>query len=190
LKDQIFFMQASFGEEAMEAHEVYDDPTPEPEHIVEPDFDKAQIINSAIFQLEESISGNRKQNKVKAPKKREPSALAVFVQEFLLPLTNGLELMTGVYTKYKSEGKLPIFFMTVAGILAILFGVGYLMQYSFQYLGIYESLAKIVLGFLAALISGAIGMKLHAKGENLKEYASALVSLAVILNYLMIFFFI
>jgi hypothetical protein len=37
-------MQASFGEEAMEAHEVYDDPTPEPEHIVEPDFDKAQII--------------------------------------------------------------------------------------------------------------------------------------------------
>lgn len=118
----------------------------------------------------------------------EPSYLSLQIQKWLEPLHEGLSLFSKVYDKYKQEGKLPIFFMTVAGILAILFGVGYLMQYSFQYLGIYEPVTKIGLGCIAAAGLIGLGIRITQKGERYTEYASALISLGIILNYLMIYF--
>lgn len=104
------------------------------------------------------------------------------------PLYDGLDLITKVYTKYKTEGKLPIFFMTIAGIVAILFGFGYLMQYSLSAAGIYQGLIKVSLGFGAAFTAIVIGLRLSKKESDLKEYASALISLGVILNYVMIYY--
>ncbi len=119
---------------------------------------------------------------------RPPSQFDLKVKEFLGPINEGVELLLGVYSKYKTEGKLPIFFMTIAGILAILFGFGYLMQLSLQYLGAYQEPFKIGLGFTTSIVLGAIGIRLSRKGETLKEYGSALISLGIILNYLMIYF--
>lgn len=119
---------------------------------------------------------------------RKPSELELKLKKAIEPLYDGLDLVSKVYTKYKTEGKLPIFFMTIAGIIAILFGFGYLMQYSLSAAGIYQGLIKVGLGFLAALVSIVIGIRLSKKESDLKEYASALISLGVILNYVMVYY--
>lgn len=108
---------------------------------------------------------------------------------FLEPVQHIIELVSKVYNKHRTEGKLPVFFMTIAGIVAILFGVGYLMQYTFQYLDVfYEKITKVSLGFLMNIIIGGIGIKLNFQKKILQEYGSSLIGLALILNYLLIYY--
>ena len=57
---------------------------------------------------------------------RKPTEFELKLKKLIEPLYDGLDLVSNAYTKYKTEGKLPIFFMTIAGIVAILFGFGYL----------------------------------------------------------------
>jgi len=133
----------------------------------------------------------RKDEPVAAPVFRAPktpSKLELRIKELLSPLNAGLELLFSVYTKYKAEKKLPIFFMTIAGIMAILFGAGFLMQLSFSKLGVYQGVVKIGSGFVFAIASILIGSRLSKKDGAYKEYAASLISLGVILNYLMIYF--
>jgi hypothetical protein len=120
--------------------------------------------------------------------KLEPSSFELGLQKVLEPFHDGFALVGKLYNKYKDEGKLPIFFMTIAGILAILFGFGYLLQYSLKYLGAYAEVVKIGLGFAFAFSAGGIGIRLYKKNENYQEYGSALISLGLILNYLLIYF--
>ncbi len=56
---------------------------------------------------------------------KEPSIVEQKLADLLSPLNAGLELLISIYSKYKTEKKLPIFFMTIAGIIAILFGAGF-----------------------------------------------------------------
>lgn len=119
---------------------------------------------------------------------RKPTELELKLKKLIEPLYDGLDLISNAYTKYKTEGKLPVFFMTIAGIVAILFGFGYLMQYSLSAAGKYQGLIKVGLGFVAALVSIILGIRLSKKESDLKEYASALISLGVILNYIMIYY--
>lgn len=123
---------------------------------------------------------------VRVPKR--PSKLELRIKELVSPLNAGLELLLGVYTKYKNEKKLPIFFMTIAGIIAILFGAGFLMQLSFSKLGMYQGVVKIGSGFVFAIASIVVGSRLSKKDGVFKEYAAALISMGIILNYLMIYF--
>jgi hypothetical protein len=125
---------------------------------------------------------------IQEPKARIPSEVELKIRAYFEPLHDGIALLNGVYDKYKAEGKLPFFFMTIAGIIAMLFGFGYLMQYSMQYLGDYAEIIKIALGFATAFGIGAIGIRLYLKNETYSEYGSALISLALSLNYLMIYF--
>ena len=53
------------------------------------------------------------------------------------------------YRHYQEQGKAPVFLMTTAGIIALVLGFGYLLQYSFAYL--LGEIAKLVLGFTIAL---------------------------------------
>lgn len=110
------------------------------------------------------------------------------LKKILEPLHAGFSLLGNLYDKYKKEGKLPIFFMTIAGIIAILFGFGYLLQYSLRSLGEYAEVVKIALGFGFAFASAGFGIRLYLKNENYQEYGSALISLGIILNYLLIYF--
>jgi len=119
---------------------------------------------------------------------RKPSEFTLKLKNAIEPLYDGLDLISKVYKKYKTEGKLPIFFMTIAGIIALLFGVGYGMQYTISSAGIYQGIIKIGLGFAAALVAMLIGIRLTRKDTSLKEYGSALISLGVILNYVMIYY--
>lgn len=119
---------------------------------------------------------------------REPSELEQKTQAVLEQISQLTSFVSNAYNKYKAEGKLPIFFMTIAGLVAILFGIGYLMQNSFEYLGIYADPVKVGSGFLASLVVGAIGFRLYNKDEKYKEFGSALISLSIILNYLLVYF--
>ena len=123
--------------------------------------------------------------------KKTPSLVSNFLvvlKEFLVPFFTGVDLLTSVYKKYKSEQKLPIFFMTLAGVLAILFGAGFLLQYSLQYLGVYQVLFKIILGTLIAGGAIILGIKLYHKSSAYREYAASLMGLGVLVNYLMLYF--
>lgn len=119
---------------------------------------------------------------------KDPSKLELQIQAFLAPIHQLFSFTNKAYNKYKSEGKLPIFFMTITGLIAILFGMGYFMQNSFQYMGIYADLVKVGAGFLSAIIAGGIGFKLYHKHVKFHEFGSSLISLAIIISYLMIYF--
>ena len=152
--------------------------------VVVEDKAKREVLESPLVHIEETK--RRTVNKDFAPKK--PSELELKISKAIEPLYDGLDLVRKVYNKYKSEGKLPIFFMTIAGIIAILFGFGYLMQYTIGAAGIYQGLIKVSLGFVAALVSIYIGVRLFKRNESLKEYGSALISLGIVLNYVMIYY--
>lgn len=119
---------------------------------------------------------------------KEKEVVEKQVSTFLNPFFEGLELVGKTYRKYKQEGKLPILFMTIAGILAILVGMGYIMQISFEKMGVYSGLVKVGLGFVFSGIVGFIGQRLYKKDKKYEEYSSALLSLMVVLNYLLIYF--
>ncbi|MEL7341686.1 MAG: hypothetical protein AAGM67_14495, partial [Bacteroidota bacterium] len=66
---------------------------------------------------------------VKAPTaKKEPHELSPAMQMLLHPFQQIGDYARSLYQHYRAEGKLPVFFMTLGGILALLFGFGYLMQ--------------------------------------------------------------
>ena len=124
--------------------------------------------------------------KVRVP--RQPSALDLRIQSFLSPVHEGIALFNKTYNKYKVEGKLPIFFMTISGITAILFGIGFLMQQSFQHMGAFAPVVKISLGFTASVGITLFGWKLYNRETKYHEYASSLLGLGIVLNYLLIYF--
>ena len=93
---------------------------------------------------------------------------------------------TDVYRTYRSQGKAPAFFMTIAGIVTLVMGFGYLLQYSFsQFLG---PAGKVNFGFLAAVGIIITGVVIHMKKKDMDDYASSLIGLGVILCYLCAYF--
>ena len=119
---------------------------------------------------------------------RQPSVLYLRIQSFFSPVHEGIALFNKAYNKYKVEGKLPIFFMTISGITAILFGIGFLMQQSFQHMGAFAPLVKLSLGFAASGGITLFGWKLYNREAKYHEYASSLLGLGIVLNYLLIYF--
>ena len=148
-----------------------------------PDPDKIKLPHN-------KVSKNTVSELLVSPKKTPSfmSRLFVVLKEFLAPFFEGLDLLTSIYNNYKNEQKLPIFFMTLAGIIAILFGAGFLLQYSLQYLGVYQILFKIALGTFLAGGAIIIGIKLYSKSNAYREYAASLMGLGVLVNYVMIYF--
>lgn len=102
------------------------------------------------------------------------------------PLAALLTKVSSVYKHYQSQGKAPAFFMTIAGILTLVMGFGYLLQYSFaQFLG---PAGKVSIGFLSALCIIIAGIVIHDKKKDMADYASSLIGLGVILCYLCAYF--
>lgn len=156
------------------------------QHVVEKSVEQQSNLKAVESQPHTVLP---KQPKFKpVVKYQEPSALERQASQFFEPLFDGIDLLKGVVSRYKKEGKLPILLMTVAGILAILVGVGYLMQLSFDKLGVYSGLVKVGLGFVSSIAIGLIGKRLYKKDIKYQEYSSALLSLMIILNYLLIYF--
>ena len=167
-----------------------------PETIIKPVAPAKSIVERKLVTPEAITVKSLEKTVVKPPiysppkpvEPKEPSKLELQIQAFLAPVHQLFSFTNKAYTKYKSEGKLPIFFMTITGLIAILFGMGYLMQNSFQYMGIYADVVKVGAGFLSAIVAGVIGFRLYHKHVKYHEFGSSLISLAIILNYLMIYF--
>lgn len=102
------------------------------------------------------------------------------------PAIDVLEKGMAVYRHYQSQGKAPAFFMTVAGMIILVAGFGYLLQYSFsQFLG---PAGKICMGFLAAAGITAAGIQVTRKRPEMDDYGSSLIGLGMILSYLCAYF--
>jgi len=87
-----------------------------------------------------------------------------------------------IYKHYKKEDKLAIFFMTLLGVIIFLFGAGFFLIYSFENI---ETSYRIMIGLLASFAFLYSGHYLSKK-EEYKDYASSLLAVSVILNYLLI----
>jgi|GEM_PF-2000396 len=123
----------------------------------------------------------------KKPKK-ETTAIAA---EILAPLMAGplgslFSKVRDLYKHYKDDGKLPILFLTVAGIITLVLGFGFILQYSFT--NFLNETAKVSIGFVASIGVVILGIKVIHIKEAYREYGSSLVGLGTILIYLCIYF--
>jgi len=102
------------------------------------------------------------------------------------PFSSVIHQVLKVYNRYQKQGKGPAFLMTASGILALVMGFGFLMQYSFSnYLGIG---GKITVGFISSIALVVLGMRISNKRTMLSEFGAALIGLGIILNYLCAYF--
>lgn len=90
------------------------------------------------------------------------------------------------YEHYQSKGLGPVFLMTVAGIITLTVGFAYLLQYSFN--NWFSEVAKAIVAFIAANTILAVALIIRYKQPTMKDFASGLVGLAIILNYLCCYF--
>lgn len=107
------------------------------------------------------------------------------VGTFFAPLAQFWGYLVDLYTHYKSQDKLPAFFMTVGGIIALLFGFGYLLQFVED--SIFEYI-KIAASTAAGIGLVATGAYLHSKEQKYHDFGSALQGLGVTINFLVIYF--
>lgn len=123
--------------------------------------------------------------KVIKPKKQGPTA----AEQFFAPLISAVSFVENKYNEYKREGKLSMFFLTVAGIVTLLFGFGFLAQYSaVTYFGDYLTQIKVGFGFICSCTAIFTGTRLIKKDKKFAEFGQALMGLGLSLNYLFIYF--
>jgi len=119
------------------------------------------------------------------PKKEGPTA----VEQFFAPLVSAVAFVENKYAEYRREGKLSLFFLTVAGIVTLLFGFGFLAQYSaVTYFGNYLTQIKVGIGFICSSAVISIGIRLIRQDKKFEEFGQALMGLGLSLNYLFIYF--
>ena len=120
------------------------------------------------------------------PRPRRSIRIPSLVTEmFLAPVAQIKDYAVEVFLHYKAQNKLPVFFMTLAGIVAMLFGFGYLMQFATS--PVYKVL-KVGASFGAVAWIVLWGAGLVRKHEKYREFGSALMGLGISLNYLILYF--
>ncbi|HET8708597.1 MAG TPA: DUF2339 domain-containing protein, partial [Pseudomonadales bacterium] len=120
----------------------------------------------------------------------EPSWWGVFFSSLLSfvlgPLHNLFLKILEVYKHYRDQGKAPVFLMTTAGIVTLLFGLGYLLQYSFVYL--LSPPVKMLLCVFTGIGFVGVGHFLSRSRSYLRDYASSLIALGFVIEFLVIYF--
>ncbi|MCU0436350.1 MAG: DUF2339 domain-containing protein [Raineya sp.] len=101
------------------------------------------------------------------------------------PFTPLFTYFIDLYNFYQKQDRLPAFFMTIGGIIALLFGFGYLMQFisddTFEIIKIAGTCS-----FNAFLIF--LGTYFHRKESKYHNFGSSLLGLSISLNLLLIYF--
>jgi hypothetical protein len=111
------------------------------------------------------------------------------LEQFLAPLYSGIAALKLKYDEAKKEGNLPIFFLSIAGIVTMLLGFGYLAQYTtVNYLGNYLTQVKVGVGLVCSTAAIFIGIRLIAKDKKFAAFGASLMGLGLSLNYLFIYF--
>lgn len=96
------------------------------------------------------------------------------------------EQVKSFYHHYQAKGLGPVFLMTVAGIITLTLGFGYLLQYSINHW--FSELGKALLGFASANAIIAGGIFIRQKRAGMADFGSGIVGLGLILNYLCSYF--
>ncbi len=104
---------------------------------------------------------------------------------FFAPLAQFWGYLTELYAHYREQDKLPAFFMTIGGIVALLFGFGYLMQFIADD---YFEVFKIAGSATFSIGITILGTYLQQKQKKYHDLGSALQGLGVSINYLIIYF--
>jgi len=126
----------------------------------------------------------------KSDRKHRFLALKGLVVSMLLsrlgPVSELAHLVFDTYEHYRKAGKTATFLMTIFGIVALVFGFGYLLQYTF--VNVFGDGVKILFGLVLATGVFAAGVYLYVKKKDQLEYASSIMATAIVLYYLCIFF--
>ena len=115
---------------------------------------------------------------------REPSVLEQVLVDVLVPFSQLRTMALKVITHYKKKNQLPVFFMAVGGIIALLLGFVFLMRYADN---TFSEISKYV--FSSATVAGLTiwGLRLNNNNSEFKEFGSAIVGLACALAYLVVY---
>lgn len=113
-------------------------------------------------------------------------SLMAGLQKLLGPFNSVIDPIVSLYNKYKEEDKLAVFFLTFSGILALVLGFAYILQYSFS--NLLNEVAKLGIGFIASVAVIVLGARISSKESRMQEYGASLIGLGVILVYLCLFF--
>ncbi len=144
----------------------------------------AKIVNTTKSQA--NIRDSSTTTNAKATTKDSLVAITNLLLMLLGPFSSIFGQVLRVYQRYQKQGRGPAFLMTATGILALVMGFGFLLQYSFSnYLGIG---GKIATGFISAIAIVVLGMRVSNKATLLSEFGAALIGLGIILNYLCAYF--
>lgn len=108
------------------------------------------------------------------------------VAAVMAPFAAMTEQLKGFYQHYQAKGLGPVFLMTVAGIITLTLGFGYLLQYSINHW--FSELGKALLGFGCANAIIAGGIFIRQKRTGMADFGSGIVGLGLILNYLCAYF--
>ena len=112
--------------------------------------------------------------------------LSLFASNLLGPFAALFSQFFSTYHHYKKQGKAPVFFMTLAGIVALVLSFAYLLQYSFnEFLG---PTGKVLSGFTVAIAITVAGIFFTKRQHQMAEYGSGIIGLGVVLNYLCAYF--
>ena len=104
----------------------------------------------------------------------------------MAPFTAVNEQVKSFYHHYQAKGLGPVFLMTVAGIITLTLGFGYLLQYSINHW--FSELGKALLGFASANAIIVGGIFIRQKRAGMADFGSGIVGLGLILNYLCAYF--
>ena len=142
------------------------------------------------LQKEKQQKAQAKAQEIKAEKERlaaipqEPNVVEEVLVEVLVPFSQLRTMTLKVINHYKEKNQLPVFFMVVGGIVALLLGFAFLMQYADS---TFSEISKYV--FSTSVVAGLTiwGLRLNNKESKFKEFGSAIVGLACALAYLVVY---
>ncbi|MBF7072115.1 DUF2339 domain-containing protein [Glaciecola sp. MH2013] len=138
------------------------------------------LVNEAAI----SEAATIKASEAEATQTQQPSFIEVALMQLLSMVIDWFSPVTTLYESYKQRGMLGIFFLTIAGVGLVLSGFGYLMQLVVDELG---AGSKAALLGSSALSVVALGLVLKVRTKY-AEFASAIVSLGLLLCFLTIYF--
>ena len=197
--DEDVLVQANLAEAHPPAEVILEEALPEPAVPVEPDVvsapysdtpmdppeaDPVDIPATEIPRLppeDRPEPGPRKPGRIEEALNGVAAALA----GLFAPLLSLLERGVGIYRDYQRQGKAPVFLLTLAGIVAMLAGVGYLLRLS---VGSLDAAGRTGIGFAAGVGFVITGSILAKRQPDYRAYGSSLIGLGLAIAYLCTYF--
>lgn len=126
-----------------------------------------------------------KSRKPKATVKKSEPWLPIIIQR-TGPFGEALDACLKAYRHYHEQGKAPAFLLSLAGLVAIVLGMVYLLQESFQNYLSPSGKLMVVMGVGVCLVLGGLWMRKWKR--QFEDFASAISGLGCLLFQLVIFF--